>query len=292
MVHISCTFFIHSSVNRHLGCFHICLLGYCELPMLQWILGVHILFQTSVCFLKYPEVKFLGHTVLFLVFWPTSILFSIVAAPTHILDVPPRCTRGSLFSASSPTLGFPRSSNGKESACHAGYPGLIPGSGRSPGEGNGNPLQYSCLENPMDRGVWQATVHGVAKKESSVTEQLTLCNTCYLLSLWWWPFWPAWGGYLAVVWLCISLTISDVEYLFMYLYVFGKMSDRVLIRSSAHFLIRLPVSLMLNCMHSLYILDMNPLSNMIFKYLLPCCTPEINVLHVIYIFILKKEFER
>ena len=47
-----------------------------------------------------------------------------------------------------------------ESAYNAGDLGLIPGSGRSPGEGNGNPLQYSCLENPMDRGVWQATVHG------------------------------------------------------------------------------------------------------------------------------------
>ena len=52
--------------------------------------------------------------------------------------------------------------SGKESTCNAGNTGLIPGLGRSPGEGNGNPLQYSCLENPMDRGAWQATVHGVA----------------------------------------------------------------------------------------------------------------------------------
>ena len=49
------------------------------------------------------------------------------------------------------TMDFPRGSDGKESACSAGDPGLIPGSGRSPGEGNGYPLQYSCLENPMDR---------------------------------------------------------------------------------------------------------------------------------------------
>ena len=48
--------------------------------------------------------------------------------------------------------GFPGGSAGKESACNAGDPGWIPGSGRSPGEGNGNPLQYSCLENPMDKG--------------------------------------------------------------------------------------------------------------------------------------------
>ena len=51
----------------------------------------------------------------------------------------------------------------KASACNAGDLGSIRGLGRSPGEGNGNPLQYSCLENSMDRGVWQATVHGVAK---------------------------------------------------------------------------------------------------------------------------------
>ena len=58
-------------------------------------------------------------------------------------------------------MGFPGGSAGKESACNAGDPGLIPGSERSPGEGNGNPLQYSCLKNPMDRGIWQARVHGV-----------------------------------------------------------------------------------------------------------------------------------
>ena len=57
---------------------------------------------------------------------------------------------------------LPCGSDSEESACNAGDPGLIPGSGRSPGEGNGNPLQYSCLENPNDRGAWQAIVHGVA----------------------------------------------------------------------------------------------------------------------------------
>ena len=60
-------------------------------------------------------------------------------------------------------LGFPGGSEGKESACTAGDLGLIPGLGRSPGEGNSNPLQYYCLENPMDRGAWWATVHGVVK---------------------------------------------------------------------------------------------------------------------------------
>ena len=54
---------------------------------------------------------------------------------------------------------FPGGSDGEESSCNAGDPGSIPESGRSPGECNGNPPQYSCLENPMDRGAWQATVH-------------------------------------------------------------------------------------------------------------------------------------
>ena len=58
---------------------------------------------------------------------------------------------------------FPGSSTGKESSCNAGDLGSTPGSRRSPGEGNGNPLHYSCLENPMDGRAWQATVHGVAK---------------------------------------------------------------------------------------------------------------------------------
>ena len=60
-------------------------------------------------------------------------------------------------------MGFFGSSDSKESACNAGDLGLIPGSGRSPGEGNCNPLQYFRLENPMDSGAWRATVHGVTK---------------------------------------------------------------------------------------------------------------------------------
>ena len=63
-------------------------------------------------------------------------------------------------------MGFPCSSVSKESACSAGDPGSIPGLGRSPGEGNGNPLQYPCLENLMDRGAWRAAVHGVAKSQA------------------------------------------------------------------------------------------------------------------------------
>ena len=63
-------------------------------------------------------------------------------------------------------MDFPGSSDGKASAYNAGDLGSIPGSGRSPEERNGNPLQYSCLENPMDGGAWQATVHAVAKSQT------------------------------------------------------------------------------------------------------------------------------
>ena len=66
--------------------------------------------------------------------------------------------------------GFPGSSDSKESPCNAEDPSLIPGLGRSPGEGNGNPLQYSCLGSPMDRGVWWATVVGAAESQTRLSD--------------------------------------------------------------------------------------------------------------------------
>ena len=66
--------------------------------------------------------------------------------------------------------GFPGDSDGKESAYNAGDLGSVPGLGRSPGEGNGNPLQYSCLENPMGRGAWQATGHCVANSRTRLRD--------------------------------------------------------------------------------------------------------------------------
>ena len=67
-------------------------------------------------------------------------------------------------------MGFPGGSEVKASACNAGELGSVPGLGRFPGEGNGNPLQYSCLENPMDGGAWWATVHGVAKGQTQLSD--------------------------------------------------------------------------------------------------------------------------
>ena len=67
-------------------------------------------------------------------------------------------------------FGFPGGSECKASACNVGDLGLIPGSGRSPGEGNGNPLQYSCLENHTDGGAWWATVHGVEKSPTRLSD--------------------------------------------------------------------------------------------------------------------------
>ena len=80
--------------------------------------------------------------------------------------------------------GFPGGSDGKESACNAGDPRSTPGSGRSPGEGNGYPLQYFCLETPIDRGAWRATVHGVTRVRHSWGT--TNIFTFLLLLLYYW----------------------------------------------------------------------------------------------------------
>jgi len=74
-------------------------------------------------------------------------------------------------------MGFPGGSVVKNLPANAGVTGSIPGSGRSPGEGNGNPLQYSCLGNPMDRGAWQAIVHRVAKVRHNLATKQQQYNT-------------------------------------------------------------------------------------------------------------------
>ena len=96
--------------------------------------------------------------VLFGIIFPllahSRLLFSKVIAPAmYILD-----------------WGFPGGSNSKKSTCNAGDPGSVLGSRRSPGEGNGNPFQYSCLENSMDRGAWWAAVQGVAGNQTRLSD--------------------------------------------------------------------------------------------------------------------------
>ena len=79
-------------------------------------------------------------------------------------------TRILLFSCNLWPMGFAGGSDGKESTCNAGDLGSIPGLGRSSGGGHGHPLQYSCLENPMDRGAWRVTVHGVTKSQTQLSD--------------------------------------------------------------------------------------------------------------------------
>ena len=95
--------------------------------------------------------------------------FKIASCPENTLPALPMLSQQGLPSISK-SFGFPGSSVNKESACNVGDPGSIPGSGRSSGDGNGNRLQYSCLENPMDRGVWQATVHGILSSQTQLSD--------------------------------------------------------------------------------------------------------------------------
>ena len=100
---------------------------------------------------------------------PSSHL--ILSHPLFLLPPIPPSVR--VFLNESPLcMRWPKycSSNGKESACNAGDQGSIPGLGSSSEKGNGNPLQYSCLENPMDRGAWQVTVHGVVKSQTWLSD--------------------------------------------------------------------------------------------------------------------------
>ena len=103
--------------------------------------------------------------------FPHILLITIIGCILHTNDV---CISNSqvvmLHLVLSKTEGFPGDSDSNESACSAGNPGLISELGRSSGERNGNPFQYCCLENSMDRGAWQATVHSITKSQTWLSD--------------------------------------------------------------------------------------------------------------------------
>ena len=118
---------------------------------------------------------------LFRVWMKSTVTHHILALPGALPD-PSLSTP--LCHHQLPNLGFPGGLNGKESACNAGDSGSIPESGRFAGEGIGNPLQYSCLENPMHRGAWWATVHRVAKSWTWLKQLSMLTHLkVYILSI-------------------------------------------------------------------------------------------------------------
>ena len=142
-------------VYTHISCFHI----FC----LYWLL-----FQTSFC--KNLWWNCCKRNVLTT---PHLIDIWLTGFSWHFLHLLQSITFFYTF-----RRGFPggQDGDGKESACNAGDPGLIPGLRRSPGEGNGNPLQYSCLENSKDRGARRATYSPWGHRESYTTERLTLSH--------------------------------------------------------------------------------------------------------------------
>ena len=122
---------------------------------------------------------------------------------------------------------FPGGSDDKASAYNAGEPGSIPGSGRSPGEGNGNLLQYSCLENPMDGRTWKAAVHGVTQT-STLLSNFTLTFTL-LSNIYKWP----------KNLLCVTIGYASSLYAMHYCNV-GLISEKAMAPHSSTFAWKIP----------------------------------------------------
>ena len=150
--------------------------------LLAWVL-VEALFSTGVINTQVSALCFAGKLYLCFRYFSeitciSSVQFSSVAQSCPTLCNPMDCSKPGLlvhhqlpeFTQTHIHWGFPGGSDCKASAHNAGDAGSVPGSGRSPGEGNGNPLQYSCLENSMDGGAWWATVHGVAKSQTRLRD--------------------------------------------------------------------------------------------------------------------------
>ena len=107
----------------------------------------------------FPSTKVFSNELALHIMWPKYWSFSFSISPSN-----------NYLGLITFRMGFPGGSEVKVPACNLGNLGSIPGSGRFPGEGNVNPLQYSCLENPMDRGAWWATVHEVAKSQTRLSD--------------------------------------------------------------------------------------------------------------------------
>ena len=133
-----------------------------------------IYFSVKQTQLQNPENVFLN-SLIFIYFQDTRVSIILLLSSVNSFPWGLKSCLLSITNAQSYPYSILHGSDGKESTCNARAPGSILGSGRSPGERNGNPLQYSCLENSMDRGSWWATVHGVA--ELDTTEWLTLTHT-------------------------------------------------------------------------------------------------------------------
>ena len=124
------------------------------------------LLPSDFCVILWKSLDLSGHWSCLI--WTMRLvpLSWVPGGPCQILHLQALEEVGRLLQIIIPFLGFPDGSTGEESTCNAGDIGdarLVPGLGRPPGGGNGNPLQYSCLESPMDRGAWQATVQRVTK---------------------------------------------------------------------------------------------------------------------------------
>ena len=139
----------------------------------KWIGITSFLIAMSLCSLNSSESYTKNHTIIYyqklllMIYQFTNLLGAFYCIESKKLET-------SLFAKGFIIMGFPGGADGKESACSGGDPGSIPALRRFPGRGHGNQLQYSCLENPMDRGALQATIHGVTKSLTRLSDTFTL----------------------------------------------------------------------------------------------------------------------
>ena len=136
-------------------------------PVCQFTFAMGMLYNT------FTALHSMGQVASGTIILPTAERCQNLLLRWEVAEVEPESTSTSICTVhtfSTSQLGFPGGSDSKESACNAEDPGLIPGSGRCPGEGNGYPLQYSCLENPRDREASQATVHGATRSQTRMSD--------------------------------------------------------------------------------------------------------------------------